>query len=132
MSTTTTDTRRYRIPMAARTVVTNCHRCGTLVDDTHAQAVEVWDLADGTSETRYYHAHASRCEAAEATNQGDADMAHHITITEKPATPGAGDIDGYNATCSSCGPTGGYSIRSMTEKHGRDHAAYMTRKETTR
>jgi hypothetical protein len=55
-------------------------------------------------------------------------MAHHITITDSPATED-GALDGYDATCSSCGPIGGFSIRSMTEKHGRDHTDYMTRKE---
>jgi hypothetical protein len=48
-------------------------------------------------------------------------------ITEHPATE-AGALDGYAVSCS-CGERASFSIRSMTEKHGRDHLAYFARKD---
>lgn len=50
---------------------------------------------------------------------------HTTTITPSPAK-GHGDIDGFRVECS-CGERASFSIRSMTEKHARDHVAYMAK-----
>ena len=39
-----------------------------------------------------------------------------------------GALDGWRISCS-CGERAGFSIKAMTERHGRDHLAYFARKE---
>jgi len=53
---------------------------------------------------------------------------HTSTITFHTARePGA--LDGWDATCNTCGPCGGFSIKSMTEQWAREHKAYMEAKD---
>lgn len=45
-------------------------------------------------------------------------------VQPKAAEPGG--LDGWSISCS-CGERASFSIKSMTEKHGRDHLAYFAR-----
>jgi hypothetical protein len=75
---------------------------------------------------------ASAGERAVTVTSTTRPTTHRLSpIVETPAEPGG--LDGFEIRCT-CGEVAGFSIRSMTAKHGRDHLAYFERQgeEVTR